>query len=181
MQYTTKQITLKNGKIAIFRAPAVTDAAAMLEHLRITAEETYFLSAYPEERTATVEDEERWISGQLDSTLTWLIVCEIDGEIAGTCALNRYKWLKMRHRGTVGIALKQKFWNLGIGTALFEEIIRIARERGLTQLELEFIEGNDRGRHLYEKMGFAVVAEKPNAIRLKDGTMLKEFFMIKEL
>lgn len=57
----------------------------------------------------------------------------------------------------------------------------VFREQGLTQLELEFIEGNERGRHLYEKMGFAVVAEKPNAIRLKDGTTLKEFFIIKEL
>ena len=46
---------------------------------------------------------------------------------------------------------------------------------------MEFIEGNDRARYLYEKFGFRVVAEKPDAFRLKDGTMLKEFYMQKYL
>lgn len=44
-------------------------------------------------------------------------------------------------------------------------------------MELEYVEGNDRAKRLYE----ATVAEKPNAIRLKDGTMLKEYFMVKYL
>lgn len=42
-------------------------------------------------------------------------------------------------------------------------------------------EGNGRARGLYEKMGFHVVGEKPNAVRRKDGTMLKEYSMIREL
>jgi hypothetical protein len=37
------------------------------------------------------------------------------------------------------------------------------------------------GRSPYEKMGFAEVGEMPNAICLKDGAALKEYFMVKEL
>ena len=48
-------------------------------------------------------------------------------------------------------------------------------------MELEFIEGNDRAKHLYEKFGFRVVAEKPNAFKLKDGTYRNEFYMQKYL
>ena len=70
---------------------------------------------------------------------------------------------------------------MGIGTALFQEMIQIAKEKDIAQLELTVIEGNERAKALYEKMGFSVVAEHPNAIRLKDGTMLKEFLMIKTL
>ena len=51
----------------------------------------------------------------------------------------------------------------------------------LTQLELEFIEGNTRARALYEKMGFRITGVKPNAIRLKDGTLLNEYAMIREI
>ncbi len=48
-------------------------------------------------------------------------------------------------------------------------------------MELEFIEGNDRARYLYEKCGFHVVCEKPNAYKLKDGTYRSEFYMQKYL
>ena len=65
---------------------------------------------------------------------------------------------------------------------LFQELIRIAEENpNLIQLELDFIEGNNRARALYEKMGFRVTGVKPDAIRLKDGTLLNEYSMIREI
>ena len=53
--------------------------------------------------------------------------------------------------------------------------------RTVLELELEYMEGNKRGENLYKKMGFFHVEEHPNAIRLKDGQMLKLILMIKEL
>lgn len=49
------------------------------------------------------------------------------------------------------------------------------------QMELEFVEGNTCARHLYEKMGFRITGVRPNAIRLKNGTLLNEYMMVKEL
>ena len=70
----------------------------------------------------------------------------------------------------------------GIGTKMFEEMIRLAERReGVMQIELEFVEGNARARYLYEKMGFRITGVHPNAIRLKDGTLLNNYTMIKEL
>ena len=34
---------------------------------------------------------------------------------------------------------------------------------------------------LYEKMGFVITGELPNAIRLKDGTLLSDFKMIRKI
>ena len=48
-------------------------------------------------------------------------------------------------------------------------------------MELEFIEGNDRARHLYEKMGFRIAGVRPNAIRLKNGTLLNEYTMVRTM
>ena len=60
-------------------------------------------------------------------------------------------------------------------------MIALARARGLDCLELDYIEGNQRARHLYEKMGFRRIAEVPNAYRLKDGSSRKSILMIKTL
>jgi len=61
-----------------------------------------------------------------------------------------------------------------------QEMIRIAQSKDhVTQLELDFIQGNERAKGLYEKMGFRVTGVRPNAIRLKDGTMLSEYSMVR--
>ena len=90
--------------------------------------------------------------------------------------------MKTRHRANVAIALLKAYWNQGIGTRLFQELIRIALARPeSTQIELDFVEGNVRARGLYEKMGFRITGVRPNAIRLKDGTLLNEYSMVREI
>ncbi len=156
------------------------DAAEMLDYLKKTAEETVFLARYPEEWNGmTVEKEATLLEGINVSPLSLMIVCEIDGRIAGNCSIVFSGKVKMKHRATVMIALLEEFWGSGIGTLMFDEMIQVAKERDIMQLELEVVEGNERAIGLYEKMGFHTVAEKPNVIRLKDGTLLSEFFMVK--
>ena len=82
---------------------------------------------------------------------------------------------------TIANAILKDYWNLGIGSAMFEELVSAAQNRGTEIMELEFIEGNDRARHLYEKFGFRVVCERPNMFKLKDGTYRSEFYMQKYL
>lgn len=181
MHYETKGITLKNGKTAIFRAPTVEDAPALLEYLKITATETPFLLRTPEECTMTLEQEQDYLHTAISLPNKVMILCEVDGKLAGNCQLDRKDKQKTCHRAMMGIALIREFWGLGIGTAMLTELIGLSREMGLEQLELEVIEGNQRAMALYEKMGFRTVGAKPNAIRLSDGTRLQEFYMVKEL
>ena len=111
-----------------------------------------------------------------------MLVCLVDGKVAGNGQIAWKKSLKTRHRAAVAIALLKEYWNQGIGTRMFEEMIRIAEENeNILQMELEFIEGNRRARALYEKMGFRITGVRPNAIRLKDGTLLNEYTMIREI
>lgn len=176
-----KTITLKNGKTATLCSPCEEDAQALLDYLKTTAGETEFILRYPEECTLTVEQELAYINGTNSSPDNAVIVCKVEGKLAGNCHIARHNRIKTKHRADVMIALVKDYWNLGIGTAMFEEMISIAKEWGISQLELEVIEGNERGMALYKKMGFEVVAERPNSIKLKDGTILSEFIMIKEL
>ena len=102
--------------------------------------------------------------------------------VAGNCQLIFMSSEKTRHRAAVMIGLLREFWGLGIGSAMFAEMERVARERGgIRQLELEVIEGNERAMGLYRKMGFTVMAEHPDAFRLSDGSSHAAIFMRKVL
>jgi len=181
MLYPTRTITLKNGKEATFRSPRKEDAAELLAYLRQTAEETDFVLRYPEEVTMTVEQEETFIERINQSENNYMILCLVDGRHAGNCSMQFHDKRKVCHRGEVAIALVKEFWGMGIGTFMFEEMIRLAREHGKTQLELGMVDGNERGLALYRKMGFRMYGELPNAFRQKDGTMRSEILMVRDL
>ena len=182
MVFAEKRIALKDGAEAVLRSPRVEDAQALLDYLMKTAEESEFVLAYPEERASmTLEQEERFLKGMIDSPVSVMILCEVDGRLAGNCQLSMNSRIKTRHRGRLAIALYKEYWGRGIGTAMFRELIELGKEHGLEQLELEFIEGNERGRALYEKMGFEIIGALPDAYRLKDGGLRKEYIMVRKL
>ncbi|MBQ2434020.1 MAG: GNAT family N-acetyltransferase [Clostridia bacterium] len=181
MKITPVPFTLKNGKNALLTSPEISDAGELIEYLLATSSESEYVLRYPEEIHMTLEQEERFIANVVSSDYDMMAVCRVDGRIAGNCHLMMNNRIKTSHRATVAIALYKEFWNLGIGTKMFELMIETAKAKGIGQLELEYIEGNVRGEALYKKMGFETVSFKPNAIRLKDGTLLKEYFMIKTL
>ena len=182
MLFPTTKVMLKNGAEAVLRSPRIEDAAMMIEQLRQMTGETDFLLRAPEEVTMTVEQEERFIQSINQSNNSWMIMCEVEGQYAGNCHLqlmtNR---VKVRHRGSVAIGLSRAFWGMGIGTLMFEQMIRIARENGAQQLELAVIEGNQRGLALYEKMGFRQYGVLPNAFIQPDGSKASEILMVLEL
>ena len=178
-----KWFTLKDGRKAQIRNPKEEDVEGMLNYLRVTSEETDFIIRSPEECSQYTYEGEKKLFAECESSENDLVlVCVVDGEVAGNCHLRCNNRIKTRHRASIGIALMKKYWNLGIGTQFFEEMIAAAKAKGdITQLELEFVEGNSRARALYEKMGFRICAMRPNAIKLKDGRLLNEYMMIKEL
>ena len=179
MVFQEKIVMLKDGRNAVLRCPSLSDASEMVEYLRRCCGETEYLLRYPEEIAYTEDGERAYIQNCLDSSDSLMIVCTVNTMIAGNCQLVRRDGVKTRHRAAVMIALLQDFWGLGIGSAMFSEMELAAKELGISQLELEMIEGNARAMALYQKMGFTVMAEHPDAIRLKDGSSRKAVFMRK--
>lgn len=181
MKYVQRKILLKDGISALLREPTAEDAPRMLDYLRICAGETEFLLRTSEDPLPSLEQEVQFLENIAADPNSVMILCEVNGELAGNCQLSRSNRIKTRHRARIAIGLKRKFWNLGIGTQMLAELISIARDLGVLQLELEVIEGNERAKHLYEKMGFTVVSEHPDAIQFRNGTFGKELLMIQKL
>ena len=175
--------TLKDGRRAVLRSPREEDIQGMLDYLRVSAGETEFIIRYPEESEQYTAEAEKELFERLDaSDSDAMLVCLVGGKVAGNCHVMWKKSIKTRHRAAVAVALLKEYWNQGIGTRMFREMIRIAEaNENILQKELDFVEGNTRARALYEKMGFRITGVRPNAIRLKDGTLLNEYSMIREI
>ena len=177
------EYTLKDGRKALIRSPREEDIQGMLDYLYVSAGETDFILRYPEECCKYTAEGERNLFERVNSSDNEaMLVCLVDGKVAGNCDISWSKGIKTRHRASVAIALLKDYWDQGIGTRLFQELIHIAESnKDIIQIELDYVEGNYRARALYEKMGFRITGVKPNAIRLKDGTLLNEYSMVKEI
>ena len=175
--------TLKDGRKALIRNPRDEDIEGMLDYLYVSAGETEFILRYPEECGKYTPEGEKALFDRVNaSDHEAMLVCLVEGRIAGNCNIVWSNGIKVRHRASVAIALLREYWNQGIGTRMFQELIRIAEtNENILQMELDFVEGNSRARALYEKMGFRITGVRPNAIRLKDGTLLNEYSMIREI
>ena len=182
MTSAEKECPLKDNRVCTLRSAAVSDAAAIIDFLRISNTETYFMLRYPEEVTLTEDEEIGILKNWEDSSNKLFLLALIDGEIAGTCGIAPIaEYLKTKHRGHFGISVKQKYWGLGIGSLLIREILSFAKENGFDQIELGVYADNLRAQKLYERFGFVEWGRLPNAYKLKDGSYRDEINMILNL
>ena len=182
MRIEAKEVILKNGQKCILRSPKLDDAEQLIEYLKISAGETEFLLKYPEEVNITEEQERGILQWFIDSERDAMIIAEVDGSVVGNCSFSPVgKKIRVRHRCSIGIALYEKVWGLGIGTYLLEELITNAMECGYEQMELNVVSRNERAVKLYEKMGFVKCGSMPNAMKHKDGTYDDDIMMVKQL
>ena len=183
MLYKEKEIVLKDGTKAVLRSAVKEDAAIMRDFMIQTADQTDFLLSTSEDfRMKTVEDEAKWIESRMDDSGCILIVIK-DGEMVANSDISfNTAHEKEKHRSSVGITVEKKYWDKGVGTIIFEELIKIAeKHEGTEQIELGVISTNSRARHLYEKMGFKETGIIPRALKLPDGTYLDEVLMTRFL
>ena len=183
MDFSPLSFSLKDGRTAVLRAPEPEDAEEMLACLAEVSQETDFLLATPAEWQAmSPAAEAAYLQTRRNDPNTLMLLCLVEGRLAGNCHVAFGTQAKTAHRGSIGIALRRAYWNQGIGTAMFQAILAEASRRpGVLQLELEMIEGNARGQALYEKMRFRTVGVHPDAIRQPDGTLRHEYLMIRKL
>ena len=182
MRFENRNVTLKDGRKCVLRPTHPDDASAMIEYMKVTAGETPYLLRYPDEVKFTVESEREILGNILENEKSVMMMAEVDGRVAGNCSINGLgDKRKIIHRCSLAIALKKEFWNLGIGTAMIEYLVQLAKQIGYEQMELEVVEGNDSAKRLYEKCGFCETGKHLRALKYDDGTYRDEFIMCKVL
>lgn len=179
MLIESKDIKLKNGLSVSLRSPQPCDAEAFRECMRVTSAETYFMARYPEEITSTVEMEEERLRLIAEDKNDFMLSAFVDSELVGTVGVNKIKGnLKYLHRGSMGISIKKKYCDQGLGSIMIKEALKIVENTSFEQIELGVFSDNLRAQHVYQKLGFHQVGVIPRAFKLKDGTYRDEIQMV---
>ena len=157
------------GHELLLRCAREEDAQRLIDYLKTTSGETRFLIREPDEVTMTQEDERRFIRRQNESASDVMLLAFYDGEFAGNASLMGMGPSRYRHRAGVAIALYQAYTGLGIGRAMIEALLAIAKECGIEQVELEVVADNERAIRLYKKFGFTEYGRNPQGFRPRNG------------
>lgn len=182
MHKSIKTIKDKQDREIILRSAEEKDAESLLDFLKITAAETPFLLREPDEIALSIEQEQDFIKAKKDSENEILLIAEIEGKHIGNCSLMSVGgFRRYRHRCEIAIALYQEYCGLGIGKAMLEMLLDIAKQVGYEQAELEVIANNKSAIALYEKLGFQKYGTFPNNMKYADGSYGDAYWMMKKL
>lgn len=151
----------------MFREPRSMDARGLMNFINDFVPEDK--SGLLIDRKADMKAEKRWLKERIREIRrkqTVMLLVERDGRVVGNCDVRRRIW-KESHRAVFGIALSKEARGKGIGEALANRTIALAKQRmrGLETIDLAVIDYNRRAKALYTKIGFVKVARMPRAIK----------------
>jgi RimJ/RimL family protein N-acetyltransferase len=140
----------------IIREAKLDDAERLIAHITAIADEPDSqILLWSGELKLTIEEERKWISGNLDAENSTLLVAESGTKIVGVLSCKGGEQKGTRHTTTLGISVHKDWRNQGVGRALMEQAIAWAKSTGvIKRIQLEVTAGNASGIHLYEKVGF---------------------------
>ena len=165
MKYEEEHL-LKDGRKCLVRSGAASDAEALLDVFIKTHAETDYLASYPDENTHTVEEERDFLSRMESSPDEAELLAFLDGQPVGSAGFHRVgRNYKTSHRAEFGISVIKANWGLGIGRALTETCIALAKQAGYCQLELQAVAENATAIALYQSVGFMEYGRNPKGFR----------------
>ena len=132
-----------------------SDAAELLEYLKVIGSESNNLTFGPDGVMMTLEEEQKFLAREMVSESSVTLVAKRDGRIIGNARFTGCTKARTRHRGDMGISVLKSEWGNGLGSRLMEALIDFARNVAKVEvITLEVNQTNERAIALYEKFGF---------------------------
>ena len=173
---------LKNGKTVNIRRTEISDAEAMISIITQTDRETLFLARNPGEFDVTAEKERGIIESVLNDPDSEWFIAEYEGKAVGQCGVNLVsRRQRYRHRAEAAFRILKDYCGIGIGGKMMEECLSWCREKGVRQVELDVVAGNEAALKMYRGFGFEITGTVPRALCYPDGTYADEYKMVKFL
>jgi ribosomal protein S18 acetylase RimI-like enzyme len=137
------------------RKASAEDVAAVLGLIR----ELAIYEKAPQEVTLT--EDELLLDAFGTNPIVEIIVAESDsGEILGAALFyEKYSTWKGRGMHLEDIVVKEAHRQLGIGSSLFEELMRIARDRNYARMDWQVLDWNEPALNFYRKYGAGISSE----------------------
>ena len=166
MDWTHK---LDDGRFLVMREPNTGDGKALIDYCNKVGGESDFLTFGRNEFWMSVAEEEAFILEMRQRGGDVFLMGNVAEELVSTLSLTRTYRKRLEHIGVLGISVLKSHWGLGMGRAMCETAIRLARERGVTKITLKGRTDNARAIGISEKLGFR-----------REGIMTRAFLIGRE-
>ena len=176
---TIRNFAARDGQKVVLRTPKWEDLDDLLELVNSLVDEKAEIA-----RTEKYSREEEidWLSkalSRLEKGETFYLVGEVGGKIVAVSEISKRGGYE-KHVGVIGIAIRNGFRDLGIGTEIMKTLVEQAQKIGLKVLTLSAFATNKPAIHVYEKVGFAQTGTIPKK-HFKEGKYVDEIIMTKML
>jgi RimJ/RimL family protein N-acetyltransferase len=101
----------------------------------------------------TIESIQRWIDN-IKNLIP--LVAEYENKIVGYTSIYKFPHQRRKGIGDQLIYLHQNFHNVGLGTAMIEKLLQLAKKEGMHKIELYVVADNEVAIHLYRKFDFQI-------------------------
>ena len=169
----------KDGRKVVLRTPKWEDLDDFLELINSLVEERADIL-----RTERVSKEEEIdflskVLSRLEKDEMFYLVAEVDGKVVAVSEISKRGGYE-KHVGVIGIAIRNGFKDLGIGTEIMKALVEQAQKMGLKVLTLSAFATNKPAIHVYEKVGFVQTGTIPKK-HFKEGKYIDEIILTKVL
>jgi ribosomal protein S18 acetylase RimI-like enzyme len=112
-----------------------------------------------------------------------VLVAELNGRVVGYGKIEHPTPLPASAHvwHVTGLAVDPECEGRGVGHALMEALIELARQRGGRRMTLRVFAPNERARRLYERLGFEVEGVLRGEFIVGDGEYVDDVFMARPL
>jgi len=163
-------VKLKNGKTVVIQLFRLEYKEKLVEMYASLSDEAVRWGMPPYTR----EKLERWFIN-MQNLIS--LVAFYNHRIVGHAQIYRNPYPRRKGTGSLIIYLHQDFHNVGLGTRMMEQLLKLAREERLHRITLWVIADNKRAIHLYEKLGFRIEGRMKDAYFGADNKYHDELVM----
>ena len=172
------EILLPDGTTLTMRAVVPSDANAFTEHRRALGLETHFTMQYPGRIYPSSEETARQLGSADPAGLRYGVFAS-DSLVAMLSVYadsSVHPWIK--HLAGFGLGIRKAYWGLGLARALLAKLDEHAKTAGLTKIEGQVRQDNERAISLYLRNGFTIEGVRRQAAAI-DGKFFDDLYIAK--
>ena len=167
---------LRDGSVLQISRPRGENAAEILEYLKIVGGETHFLLMDENGLGISEEREAKILEAAYVEPRGGMHFGKINREIACMFSLSCHPRRRLAHTGEIALSVRKKYWHIGVGSAIMEALIELAKEASLKNVELGVYADNERAIALYRRFGFEEIGRHRGKMYV-DGEYYDEILM----
>lgn len=151
------EVVLKDGGSIRIRAIRPDDKQRLLEHFQRLSERSVYFRFFSAKKRLTDEELRRFTEPDFRAHVALVATLLEDGE-EHIIGVGRYMVRPGGdpHRAEVAFAVADQHQGRGIGTALFEHLVVIARQNGISEFEADVLGENNQMLEVFARSGFRV-------------------------